>query len=389
LSLLETVVSLPLAGLAILAALRAFRCSRLARQPVRTLLAGSASSLQALREELAFRRIGRYTLVGFLSVSPPEPEAANDTSLATLSELRSVVLQHDVKLILMASEIPRIAVFDAMARDCTDLDVRLCDLSQFYEDTFRYTPIAEINSAWFYSILRPRYRPPSQRLKRVFDIAFALVVGTALLPGLAVLSWLIRRDGGPALFRQVRIGEGGRPFTLYKLRTMGVGPGGEAAWSSAGDSRVTTIGQHLRRWHLDELPQLWNILRGNMSVVGPRPEQPEFVSVLEREFPFYNRRHALRPGLAGWAQARCGYAGSKAGAAWKLSHDLYYLKHRSLFFDLRILLQSIWQAVSGKQFVELPLTPVVGGLTLERPSRAPLDERTELDSALVVSGRKD
>jgi exopolysaccharide biosynthesis polyprenyl glycosylphosphotransferase len=386
-SILETVVGPPAAALLVLAALTAiaqFHRFRRARQPVHTLVAGSASLLQALREELAFHRISRYTLVGRLSVDPNEREAASDMRLGTLAELRSVLLEYDVKLILMTSEISRMAVFDALARDCDDLDLRLCDLSEFYEDTFRYTPIAEINSAWFQSILHPHYRPAGRKVKRLFDIAFALFVGTALLPVLALLAWLIGRDGGPALFRQLRIGEGGQPFTLYKLRTMRVGPEGEAAWSSAEDPRVTPIGRHLRRWHVDELPQLWNILCGDMSVVGPRPEQPEFVAALEREFPFYHRRHALRPGLAGWAQARCGYAGSEDGTAWKLSHDLYYLKHRSLFFDLRILLQSTWQAFAGKQFTELRLPPVVVSRVLERATLAQLDERTELE--LSVSG---
>jgi exopolysaccharide biosynthesis polyprenyl glycosylphosphotransferase len=350
------------------------RRSRLARPPIRSLLVGSTSLLQALREELDFHRIS-HTLVGRVAVSPDERDAASDTRLGTLTELRSVLLAHDVKLILMTSEVSRMAVFDAIARECHDLDVRLCDLSEFYERTFRYTPIAEINSAWFYSILHPQHRPAWRWAKRVFDVAFALLVGMTLLPVLVVLAWMIRCDGGPALFRQVRTGEGGQPFTLYKLRTMRAHQEGEAAWSSAQDPRVTPIGRHLRRWHVDELPQLWNILRGEMSVVGPRPEQPEFVAALEREFPFYHRRHALRPGIAGWAQARCGYAGSEAGAAWKLSHDLYYLKHRSLFFDLRILLQSMWQAAVGKQFAELRLPPLVVSRMLE----APLDERTELE----------
>jgi lipopolysaccharide/colanic/teichoic acid biosynthesis glycosyltransferase len=318
-------------------------------------------------------------LVGYVSADARARDATNDESLGTLVELRTLVLRHDVDLILMTSEISRMAVFDAMARDCTDLDVRLCDLSEFYEDTFGYTPIAEINSAWFQALLHPRYRAANLTLKRIFDLAFVLVVGAVLLPVLGVLAWLIRRDGGPALFRQVRIGEGGRPFTLYKLRTMVPLAGQEASWSTAGDPRVTPLGRHLRRWHVDELPQLWNILRGEMSVVGPRPEQPVFVARLEREFPFYHRRHVLRPGLAGWAQARCGYAGSDCGSAWKLSHDLYYLKRRSLLFDLSILLQTLWQVVAGNQFAEPRLTPVVVSVIGAGASQAQVEEGTELE----------
>ena len=140
---------------------------------------------------------------------------------------------------------------------------------------------------------------------------------------------LIRRDGGPALFAQVRIGEGGQRFRLHKLRTMRVGADASAQWACPDDPRITRIGAWLRRTHLDELPQLVNVLRGEMSLVGPRPEQPEFVDRLEQILPFYQRRHLMRPGITGWAQVRCGYAGSDVGSAWKLCHDLYYAKHRS------------------------------------------------------------
>jgi exopolysaccharide biosynthesis polyprenyl glycosylphosphotransferase len=377
-------------SLAILAALGGaaqLRWSNVARRPpTRTLVIGSRTSLKTLSEELVFYGIKRYALVGCLSLSPCERQA-HVMTLEKPAELRSVVLRHKVDLVLMASEVSRMAVFDAMADACDDLDVRLCDLSEFYEDTFGYTPIAEINTAWFQAILHPGYRPASLRLKRAFDVAFALVMSVALLPALAALAWIIRRDGGPALFRQVRIGKGGRPFMLYKLRTMSIHPAEEASWSTAEDPRVTSIGRHLRRLHLDELPQLWNILRGDMSVVGPRPEQPTIVSRLDREFRFYHRRHVLRPGLAGWAQARCGYAGSDGGAAWKLSHDLYYLKRRSLRFDLRILVESIWQALSGNQFREPRLTAVVVRRIGESASPAPVaDETTSLELGLGTGG---
>jgi lipopolysaccharide/colanic/teichoic acid biosynthesis glycosyltransferase len=157
------------------------------------------------------------------------------------------------------------------------------------------------------------------------------------MPLLPVLVLLIRRDGGPALFAQVRIGEGGHRFRLHKLRTMRVGSDASAQWACPDDPRITRIGAWLRRTHLDELPQLVNVLRGEMSLVGPRPEQPEFVDRLEQILPFYQRRHLMRPGITGWAQVRCGYAGSDVGSAWKLCHDLYYAKHRSAGVDLLIL----------------------------------------------------
>jgi lipopolysaccharide/colanic/teichoic acid biosynthesis glycosyltransferase len=376
-----------LATLAIVAGVAQLRRANVARRsPARTLLIGSPASLNTLNDELVFYGVRRYALVGCLSLGTSDRQA-HGLTLGTPAEVRSVLLQHKVDIVLMESEVSRMAVFDAMADACDDLDVRLCDLSEFYEDTFEYTPIAEINSAWFQTILHPGYRPASLRLKRAFDVAFALVMSVALLPALAALAWIIRRDGGHALFRQVRVGEGGRPFVLYKLRTMSPQPAGEASWSTAEDPRVTAIGRHLRRFHLDELPQLWNILRGDMSVVGPRPEQPAIVSRLERELRFYHRRHALRPGLAGWAQARCGYAGSDGGAAWKLSHDLYYLKRRSLRFDLRIIIESMWQVVAGNQFEEPRLTPVVVQRSVSRQAPAPVgDEHTALELGKSASG---
>ena len=346
-----------LTALAVVALIRWHRSQQVAQERIPTLLVGSPASVLTLRDELRFYGIDRYDVVG--SLTPFGRKSVHDLGLGTLADLRTVVDEHDVKLVLMSSKASRMATFDAMARDCADLDVQLCDLSEFYEDTFKYTPIAEINSAWFSSILHPRFRAPSYWLKRAFDITFAAIGGVLFLPVFAVLAWLIRRDGGPALYVQERIGEGGRPFKLFKLRTMSDRPADDGSWCSDGDPRVTTVGRGLRKLHLDELPQLWNILRGEMSVVGPRPEQPAIVTRLEQQFPFYRRRHMVRPGLAGWAQARCGYAGSHVGTAWKLSHDLYYLKRRSLRFDLFVLLASVWEAVAGNQFREPRHIPVV------------------------------
>ena len=370
------------AALAIVASLVQWRRSKEAQERVPTLLVGSPDSLQTLREELRFYGIEKYVLVG--SMTPDRWKEGKERGLGTLADLRSVVEEHDVKLVLISSRASRMETFDAMARDCDDLDVQLCDLSDFYEDTFRYTPIAEINSAWFSSILHPGFRAPSYRLTRTFDVAFAVTVGAFFLPVLPVLVAIIKRDGGPGFFSQVRIGEGGKPFRVYKLRTMSIRSAEEVSWSNGADPRVTRIGRWLRRLHVDELPQLWNILRGEMSVVGPRPEQPAIVARLEDEFRFYRRRHMVRPGLAGWAQARCGYAGSDEGVAWKLSHDLYYLKRRSIRFDLFVLLASVWASVAGNQFREPRLTPVVVGAADDPVARPAPVEENRLDNTLAL-----
>ena len=145
------------------------------------------------------------------------------------------------------------------------------------------------------------------------------------------------------------MGEGGRIFEIVKFRTMvdGAEAGGEAVWALEDDPRVTNVGRLLRRTRLDEIPQLWNVLRGDMSIVGPRPERPEFLDVLNAEVPYWTRRHFVKPGITGWAQVRHGYADDVDGTAAKLAYDLYYLKHRSLVLDLAILLMTARILVTG------------------------------------------
>ena len=148
-------------------------------------------------------------------------------------------------------------------------------------------------------------------------------------------------DRGPVLYRQRRLGELGDSFEILKLRTMRTDAEADGPqWSEEGDQRVTRVGRLLRRSHLDEIPQLWNVLRGEMTLVGPRPERPEMVAELERRFPHYTRRQLVKPGIAGWAALRCGYAGSDIGTAWKLCHDLFYIKRRSMLADTLILAET-------------------------------------------------
>jgi lipopolysaccharide/colanic/teichoic acid biosynthesis glycosyltransferase len=145
------------------------------------------------------------------------------------------------------------------------------------------------------------------------------------------------------IYRQTRVGERGRRFTMYKLRTMTetAERPGEAVWACDCDPRATDVGRLLRRTHLDELPQLWNVLRGDMSIVGPRPERPEYIEQLEDSVPFWSRRLLIRPGLTGWAQVRCGYAADSASSAEKLSYDFWYLRHGNLAVDLAVCIRTV------------------------------------------------
>jgi exopolysaccharide biosynthesis polyprenyl glycosylphosphotransferase len=187
--------------------------------------------------------------------------------------------------------------------------------------------------------------------KRVFDLAGALIGIVVAGPIMLLTAIAIRLDSpGPAVYCQERVGENGRLFTLCKFRSMRIDAeqGGTPIWAKSRDSRVTRVGRFIRLTRLDELPQFWNVLRGEMSFVGPRPERPFFVSQLAEAIPFYNARHAVKPGVTGWAQVRYRYGASVEDALEKLRYDLYYIKHLSLVFDLTILVDTIKVMVCRK-----------------------------------------
>jgi lipopolysaccharide/colanic/teichoic acid biosynthesis glycosyltransferase len=191
------------------------------------------------------------------------------------------------------------------------------------------------------SLLHVRQRAPRRPSKRLFDVLIAmigLIVTAVLLPFFALA---IKTTLGPVIYRQTRVGEGGRRFTIYKLRTMtATAEEGGAVFAQPGDPRITGVGRLLRATHLDELPQFWNVLKGDMSLVGPRPERPELIAMLEDGVPFWSRRLLMKPGMTGWAQVRCGYASDCASAAEKLSHDFWYMRHGSLAVDVAVCLQT-------------------------------------------------
>jgi len=188
-----------------------------------------------------------------------------------------------------------------------------------------------------------------QAAKRGVDVALTVVALPVALT-LGILIWLaVRIDSqGRAVFSQVRIGRNGRPFTLHKFRTMVDGADADGpSFAVVGDARLTRVGRVLRKVRLDELPQLWNVLKGDLSLVGPRPEQPVFVDRFSATIPFYDHRHLIRPGLTGWAQVNYGYADDEADTIEKLTFDLYYVKHMSPWLDLNVLGRSIWTVLSG------------------------------------------
>ena len=221
--------------------------------------------------------------------------------------------------------------------------VEIIDVCELYESLFNKVAIVEVNGEWM--LPRPQRVPSPIRevVARTFDSLFVLILSPliALLVGLGALAVKLT-SRGPVLFVQERLGRYGKPFRLYKLRTMRTDA--EAAgkqWSTAGDPRVLPVGRLLRATGIDELPQLWNVLRGEMRLVGPRPETPEIAAGLAKKIPFYNARLLAPPGLAGWAQLHQGGDASDEDVLNKIRYDLYYLKHGTPLMDLRILLGTV------------------------------------------------
>jgi exopolysaccharide biosynthesis polyprenyl glycosylphosphotransferase len=186
--------------------------------------------------------------------------------------------------------------------------------------------------------------------KRTLDLTFSLTIGLIVLPLLPLIALAIKLDSrGPVLYSQTRVGLEGKSFRIFKFRTMRQdAEANGAVWAQERDPRITGVGRFMRLTRIDELPQVWNVIRGEMSVVGPRPERPEFTEILAREIPGYNLRHTVKPGLTGWAQVRYRYTNSIRDTRAKVEYDLYYVKHLSLAMDLKILLKTV-KVVLGRQ----------------------------------------
>jgi exopolysaccharide biosynthesis polyprenyl glycosylphosphotransferase len=223
-------------------------------------------------------------------------------------------------------------------------------LESFYEMLWRQVPVDSIEGWWAFARQSLLARDSIyDQLKRLFDFFAAFIALPLLLPLWLLVSALIRLDSpGPSIFRQVRIGRDGRPFILYKFRTMRIGSQNGSIYTAKNDPRITRLGHFLRRTRIDELPQLWNVLRGDMSIIGPRAEWIQCVERYEGSIPFYSYRHFVRPGITGWAQVNYPYGESAQDALEKLKFDLYYIRSYSLFLDIAILLKTIHLMVLAK-----------------------------------------
>lgn len=233
-------------------------------------------------------------------------------------------------------------ILQIVADKCISRNINVIDIYYLYEKLTGKIPLENIGEVWFTNFNQPAYRS-SIAIKRIVDIGFGLA-GLLIFVILTPLLYLLVKidSSGPYLYRQSRMGAMGKIFNIYKIRTMQDGSEGKkAVWAKPGDKRVTRIGRVLRKTCLDELPQFWNILNGEMSFVGPRPERPEFIAKLTTRQKLYYKRHLVKPGLTGWAQVMANYGASFSDADEKLQYDLYYVKNRSIFLDLIIILRTI------------------------------------------------
>ena len=213
-------------------------------------------------------------------------------------------------------------------------------------------PISDLDQKWFLENdgFEIYYNNFNMRVKRLLDILMAVVIGTICLPLMLIAAVIVKLGSkGPVLFVQERIGELNRPFDMYKFRSMAQDAEKDGPqWAQKNDARITRFGKFMRLTRIDELPQLWNVIRGDMSFVGPRPEREFFIKQLEKEIPYYNLRHTVKPGLTGWAQIMYQYGSTIDDSYIKLQYDLYYIKHHNIIFDFMIILNTITTVILGK-----------------------------------------
>ena len=235
--------------------------------------------------------------------------------------------------------------------DCKLRGIKVMDLQSFYEREQGVLRVDTMRASWM--IFGNGFDQGLTRdvVKRLFDLAAATALILLTLPILLIaMVAVVIESGFPIFYTQERVGHAGRRFHIIKLRTMrqDAESDGKPRWAGVNDSRVTRVGALLRRTRIDELPQLWNVLRGDMSFVGPRPERPYFVEQLTEQIPFYDVRHSVKPGVTGWSQVRYSYGASVEDGLAKLQYDLYYVKNHSLFLDLMILVETIQVVTLGK-----------------------------------------
>ncbi len=331
-----------------------------ADRPIWLAVVGPPEFAHKLNAELEDTGIRGYRVIGYIG-EDPDRSRRGMRWLGYLDDVRAAVKRERIDLLVVAPQNPRLPVFEQVARDCLDLPVRMIEATALYEDVLGHVPIGSINSAWFQFIMHPRYSPSSPLSKRVLDLVVSAALLIVTLPLMLICAIAVKLDdGGPVFYRQRRIGEEGRDFDMVKFRTLAA-DADDRIGSVREAELITRVGRALRKTHFNELPQLFQVLRGEMSLVGPRPEPPALVEELSGLVPYYERRALVKPGLTGWAQVRCGYAGSRYGTAWKMCHDLYYIKHRSALLDLLVMVDTFHALLEREGEDQLPAKDFILG----------------------------
>lgn len=308
----------------------------------RVLVVGDLADVSAVIHDLDARSERRADLVDIVVAADMAGNGRTAPLIELAAERRATLLVLDAR-----AQADRRVVRQAGLLH--ERGVRVRSLLAFYDEWIGKLPVSELERASLMFDIAEIHRDGYVRVKRVLDVAVGLVLSVAAVAAVpVVMLGNLWGNRGPLLFVQERVGKGGVPFRMVKFRTMRDVPVGVVAeWTAENDPRVGHFGRILRRSHLDELPQAWNILRGDLSAVGPRPEQQHYVDELTGKLPFYGLRHLVRPGLTGWAQVKFGYAATNDDALEKLQYEFFYLGHQSLVFDLRILGRTLRSVIGG------------------------------------------
>jgi sugar transferase (PEP-CTERM system associated) len=318
----------------------------------RVLIIGSdKKAIDIARETLARKHLG-YRVVGFLDDDPALQGVSliNPRVIGTTAHACELALQHGATRVVVAAMDYRGRLSMDSLLQCKNRGVRVQEGSSYYEQLTGKIMIEGLRKSWI--IFSDGFVVSRGTLfaKRLLDVLVAAVGMVLSLPIMLLVALAVRLDSpGPVFFRQERVGRNGRPFTVWKFRSMRTdAEAGGAQWAVQGDTRVTRVGRFIRKTRLDELPQFWNVLNGDMSLVGPRPERRMFVDQLQEQCPWYEQRLVVRPGLTGWAQVKAPYASTFEESIEKLKYDLYYIKNLSLFLDISILFSTARIVLLGR-----------------------------------------
>lgn len=321
----------------------------------RVLIVGTGTRSRAIAEVMEQSTDLSYQVMGYVHCNtiPNQQGIWGSPILGNVEDLVNVVNQEKVHQVVVASESAvEDDLFHALVH-CQSNGVIVSTMPEIYEKLCYRIPIQHIDPSWgLYAMQdRPIFRRLHLTSKRLLDLSLftlALPVFAVVFPILAIAIKL--NSAGPVFYKQVRSGRGGKPFWIYKFRTMvnDAEENGKAQWAQKNDMRITEVGRFLRKTRLDELPQILNVLRDEMSFVGPRPERPEFITELEKEIPFYSTRMMVKPGLTGWAQIHYDYGNTVEDAHMKLQYDFYYVRYWSLWMDIYILFRTIAVVVQLK-----------------------------------------